>query len=208
MQALRLVGHRDNAVPIIDVRIYTNVYAALISTGNENTYVTPKVHREHENQKSTSSGLYNNAGKLVAIHLHMTIGDRLVLHPCYIKENIAYDIVLGSDFLLRYGFGLRMGKFEINNFSPTYTTAKEVLYWQNIIDAHDTSVNPPHKQLITVEVKDRTEPRRLNDARPLTPKERRQKRLASKLESPKDDVLALHPSDTDDELEVEEFVSF
>lgn len=190
MQTLRLVGARDDAVPIIDVRVYTKIFAALVNTGSANTYITPKVQKEFEGDEQVSRfGLYNNANTLVALQLHMSIGSRLVWHPCYIHENISHDIVLGADFLLRYGFTLRLGKFEVNNFSPTFTTAKEVQYWRSTLNAIE------HK-LIKVNLQPQHSPRVLPGVSFPTKEqivEQRKKRTTKK----DADVLALYPSDSD-----------
>lgn len=199
MQTLRLVGYHDNAVPLVDVTMYAHKYVALVATGQPDTYMSPQVVKDYIGTTYVSKlGLYDRNNKLVAFQLHLNIGNRLILHPCFIKSDIAYDLVLGMDFLLRYGFGLRIGKTEINNFSPTFSTAQEIRYWMNRYSNDNNHPNQT-KQLVKLN-RHQLSTRVLSNCRRLTPEEYAEMKKKEKKEKEllnQKDVLSLYASESD-----------
>lgn len=143
MQGLRLVGAGKDISPLIDVTIYSQKYVALVSTGEYKTYISSKVVQDYDDcQNVTHSGLFNMQNKRMAIELHISIHHRLIMHPCIIRvDKMPFDVILGMDFLIRYGFSLRIGKFIINNHSPLFSTDDEIQYWRKV-----TVVNGPQVQ--------------------------------------------------------------
>lgn len=193
MQTLRLVGSEDEAVPVIDVQIYLEVYAALCNIGSPDSYISPKVVEDYVGQQSVDRfGLYNKEGEMVALNLHVSIGSRLILHPFYIDSSISYDVILGADFHKRYGYTYSLGKFSINQFSPVYTTAQEVRYWKNRKDHSDLE----EKKFVNVTLKQTTQSRILSDVQMLTREEWR-KKVAKKRANKNYQTPALYPSDDD-----------
>lgn len=144
MQRLRLVGEPSCPLPMTDITIYAMKYTALVSLSTRETFVSPKVvedYDEYDGDDVKHFGLYNSNNKRVAVELHISIGNRLLFHPCRINADMAYDVILGSDFLMKFGFGFRLGNISINNHSPRFSTYDEIRYWRKI-----SSVNGPKMQ--------------------------------------------------------------
>ncbi|KAL5282482.1 hypothetical protein ACFFRR_006315 [Megaselia abdita] len=193
MQTLRLVGPRDRGIPLVDVTIYSNKYVASFALNASDTFISPKVVEDYTvlNQH-VANGLYNKAGTLIALELHIVIGNRLVAHPCYIAD-VNYDVVLGTDFLHRFGFGFRIGPFGVNNFSPTFSMADEIRYWVNLTSNAHEDAKP------LVEVPKTPAPiRALDDCQKMTFSEWSSIMKRKMRETPNDpDVLNLYPSDSE-----------
>lgn len=63
------------------------------------------------------------------------IFNRLLLNvnPCIIQTSkMPYDVTLGMNFLRRFGFSMRIGKYSINKYSPTFLTVGEIKYWRKV----------------------------------------------------------------------------
>lgn len=200
MQGLRLVKATDAPLPLMDVTIYAQKYVALVSTSSSQTFITPKVASDYDATPDLQiAGLFNQNNVRVAIELHIASEKRLVLHPCFIRRNITYDVILGMDFLMKFGFTMRIGTHMINNFSPIFSTDNEIQYWRKI-----TVVNGPQIQEQNAKIVDlkRTPPtsKKVQGLRRKYAQEPHEENGSSCNSDADEDVLDLHPSEEDFKL--------
>lgn len=176
MQGLRLVGDDFGPVPLIDVHVYTIRYAALVAPSQTRTYISTKVSEDYDALQNVTHLELHHREQRVGLELHISIENRLILHPCLIKTNqMPYDVILGMDFLRKFGFSLSVGKFTINKFSPIFSTDTEVQYWKRVIIVNGPSVQPANAK----------EARNGNHG---------VMEVDPDVESYEDDVLEIHPS--------------
>lgn len=160
------------------------------------TFISPKVVADYDNfPESIAYGLYNSRNERVAIELHICIGNRLVLHPCIIRASIAYDVVLGSDFLMKFGFSFRLGNITINNHSPRFSTYDEIQYWRRVEVINGPQVQNQPARIIrlanateTTNEMPRLVRRTMNEDEEQEEKDEQEEQ---------EDVLDLHPSSKD-----------
>lgn len=185
MQRLRLVGEPSCPIPLTDVSIYYQKYTALVLLGSRQTFVSPKVAADFDGCKNIKHiELYDNHHKRIALELHICIGKRLILHPCVIRESIAHDVVLGSDFLMKFGFEFRLGNIAVNNHSPRFSTYNEIQYWNKLVVVNGPQVQEEPARIVKL----------VNTTAKSTKPPGSEKRTVATDESEDEDVLDLHPS--------------
>lgn len=154
MQGLRLVGDDSGPAPLIDVHIYTLRYVALVATNQSRTYISTKVVEDYDALQNITHIELHHEDQRVGLELHISIENRLVLHSCIIKkQQMPYDIIIGMDFLRKFGFSLSIGKFTINKFSPIFSTAEEIQYWRKVIVVNGPPVQKHNAKVLFVEDK-------------------------------------------------------
>lgn len=189
MQGLRLVGNEQTPSPLLDLTIYAEKYVALVGPFSRRTFVSEKIVDDYNRCPNVAHiGLYNDQEERVAVELHITIESRMVLQPCFIlKHRMAYDVILGMDFLQKYGWSMRIGKFTINKYSPIFTTDDEVQYWRKVTVANGPQIQKANARII-----------KLNKNRPtrnvLTGLARKLGADVGDEEDVDEGVLSLHPS--------------